>query len=132
MVSAVALRGLKRLSLMIGTVVVTLVFASPASAGPGIAGADIVALDNGTVKFWGQAFELYPSWTYSFRLRQGPQGSWPLEREWAWGGQNGMTGFTTPTYHFQRWGYGTNCVEFRIYHSPTVGNNLVDVSEECA
>jgi hypothetical protein len=128
MAPAVALCSLKRLSLMIGTLVVTLAFASPASAAPDEEALGGIGYVGSTVEFWGEAIFLKPSWTYSFRLRQGPRGSWP--RELAWGGRNGLSDFQTPTYRYQRYS-GTNCVELRIYHSATVGNNLVDVAEAC-
>lgn len=116
----------RTLSLTMTILIVTLVAASPASAGPGYAQADITDLGNNTLRFHGLAWDLYPSWTYSFRLRQGPPDSWP--REWIWEGRKGNTYFSTPTYTYTRWGYGLNCVELRVYHSSTVGSNLVATS----
>lgn len=52
--------------------------------------------------------------------------------EHIWNGRSGSTNFTTPSYTDYDLVFGTVCAEFRVYHSSTVGQNLVDVAQSCA
>lgn len=80
--------------------------------------------------YTGSAVDCYPTWTYSFRLRF-KQGS-TTRAEKLLQGKTGSTYYTLPTH---RYFFGTNgaygCAELRIYHSATVGQNLVDVATSC-
>jgi hypothetical protein len=80
--------------------------------------------------YTGSAVDCYPTWTYSFRLRF-KQGS-TTRAEKLLQGKSGSTYYTLPTH---RYFFGTNgaygCAELRVYHSATVGQNLVDVATSC-
>lgn len=86
-----------------------------------------------TFEYSGNAVGLYPSWTHSWRLRH-ISVSGRVVDEHVREGFSGVTSVSTGTYYASALGGGDFedlCAEMRIYHSRTVGQNLLDVDQDC-
>lgn len=124
----------RKLGLLPLTLLITgiaLVAAAPAKAGPGFAGSDVTVHAQNHYTYRGWAWDLYPSWTYSFRLRFIADGV--TANQHIWENRSGSTSFG-PSSHTISFTYPVNdsaCADMRVYHSSTVGNNLVDSHTEC-
>ncbi len=84
------------------------------------------------LSYTGSAVDCRPTWTYSFRLRFTTLGGSMLD-EHLLQGKSGATSYTLPTHKYF---FGTvrpiaGCSVLRIYHSATVGQNLVDNASSC-
>jgi hypothetical protein len=102
------------------------------SATPSLAAADCTATAflsgrDGVFQDWhGNAVGCYASRTYSWRIRWYHDGH--VLEEHINEGKSGSTHYSTPTYHNTEIYFSDSdySVTFFIYHSSTVGQNLVD------
>lgn len=84
------------------------------------------------LSYTGSAVDCHRTWTYSFRLRFTTLGG-TTRAEHLLEGKKGATSYTLPTHKYF---FGTvrpisGCSVLRIYHSATVGQNLVDSASSC-
>ncbi|MBF6620135.1 MAG: hypothetical protein ITG02_07875 [Patulibacter sp.] len=82
------------------------------------------------VLYTGTGVDCRLNWTYSFRLRY-KNGGTTLD-EYILEGKTGSSFYSLPTFSYLTGIIGgVGCSELRVYHSSTVGQNLIDTALSC-